>query len=522
MLRPFVFPPPPIFGFAPPASAAPTEEPSAISSEIAAPVIENKEGATAMVPASEPVAEADATPTAEMIASALEGGAPETILPFSLQPVPFADLAEAFAHETTYAPDLAEVVHVDVPVQESGEKPIVAETEAKSIGESADQKVAVPTAEPVVAEKQPAAPAEPTPAEQPAAVVEPVAVEQPAAVVEPLAAEEPAVSSEALIAEQPEAPAEPVEEPIAPVEAVDAEQVSEPVHHHIATVAEAVTAAATVAIAAEVISHKEHEPKVAGEQPEPSTSEEISAEQEEAPVSAEQPVAEQAEPPAPIEEPVPQVEELTPAEESIAAAVVGPSIEATLPPAPVAEVPSAPIVEPPVAPPPPPALERPAAAVPPTPPPLPLFPLPKVPVEPAVHLEVLPPPALPLRRFDQDAVQALFMTEETLDLPKISRLAASLPGVYACVIATRDQACTGGTLPEGFDLAALLGLAPRVGEAAGRMPIGQLKHFTLYGDAYSVSFFERNGLSLCAVHRPRSFVPGVREKLVALADELSR
>jgi hypothetical protein len=148
--------------------------------------------------------------------------------------------------------------------------------------------------------------------------------------------------------------------------------------------------------------------------------------------------------------------------------------------------------------------------------------LPKVPVEPAVHLEVLPPPALPLRRFDQDAVQALFMTEETLDLPKISRLAASLPGVYACVIATRDQACTGGTLPEGFDLAALLGLAPRVGEAAGRMPIGQLKHFTLYGDAYSVSFFERNGLSLCAVHRPRSFVPGVREKLVALADELSR
>jgi hypothetical protein len=114
------------------------------------------------------------------------------------------------------------------------------------------------------------------------------------------------------------------------------------------------------------------------------------------------------------------------------------------------------------------------------------------------------------------------MTEEHLDLPKISRLAAQLPGVHACVIASRDQACTGGTLPEGFDLAALLGLAPRVGEAAGRMPIGDLKHFTLYGERYSVSFFARNGLSLCAVHRPRSFVPGVREKLVAIADELSK
>ena len=168
-----------------------------------------------------------------------------------------------------------------------------------------------------------------------------------------------------------------------------------------------------------------------------------------------------------------------------------------------------------------PANEAPAAVVLP-PPPLPLAPPAKLQlhIEPAA-LEVLPPPPLPLRRFDQDAVQALFMTDEALDLPKISRLAAALPGVYACVIATRDQACTGGTLPEGFDLAALLGLAPRVGEAAGRMPIGHLKHFTLYGDAYSVSFFERHGLSLCAVHRPRSFVPGVREKLVALADELS-
>lgn len=136
--------------------------------------------------------------------------------------------------------------------------------------------------------------------------------------------------------------------------------------------------------------------------------------------------------------------------------------------------------------------------------------------------DILPPPALPLQRFDQDALQALFLTEEMLDLPKISRLAAQLPGVHACVIATRDQACTGGTLPDGFDLAALLGLAPRVGEAAGRLPIGALKHFTLYGEQYSVSFFERAGLSLCAVHRPRSFVPGVREKLVAIADELSK
>ncbi len=133
----------------------------------------------------------------------------------------------------------------------------------------------------------------------------------------------------------------------------------------------------------------------------------------------------------------------------------------------------------------------------------------------------MPPAQNAAEDFDQENLQALFMTDEPLDLPRISKLAAMLPGVQACVIATRDQAVTGGVLPEGFDISALLGLAPRVGEAAGRLPIGALKHFTLYGEDYSVSFFERDGLCLCAVHRARSFVPGVREKLVALADELA-
>jgi hypothetical protein len=294
-----------------------------------------------------------------MIGSALEEGAPETIIAFPFQPAPFSDVAETLAHETTYASDLAEVVHVEVPVQE-GAQPAKTET--------------------------------------------------------------PAV--EAAAAEIPQ-PA--VDEPAAGVKA------------------------------AETAGHEDEPAAHAGQ------------EHTSSPEAAEEPPGEPA------------------------AAETADTFEETP--------------------------EAPEAAVPP-PPPITLFPLPKA--SELHHLEVLPPSALAVRRFDQDAVQALFMTEETLDLPKISRLAASLPGIYACVIATRDQACTGGTLPDGFDLAALLGLAPRVGEAANRMPIGQLKHFTLYGDAYSVSFFERHGLSLCAVHRPRSFVPGVREKLVALADELSR
>jgi hypothetical protein len=133
-----------------------------------------------------------------------------------------------------------------------------------------------------------------------------------------------------------------------------------------------------------------------------------------------------------------------------------------------------------------------------------------------------PPRAISLARFDQHSLQCLFMTEETLDLPKVSKLSAALPGIQACVIAARGESHAGGTLPEGFEMSALRGLAPQVGAAAHRLPIGELKNFTLYGAAYSISFFEREDVCLCAVHRARSFVPGVQEKLTAIVEELAR
>ncbi|MEA3213240.1 MAG: hypothetical protein QOE70_6297 [Chthoniobacter sp.] len=148
--------------------------------------------------------------------------------------------------------------------------------------------------------------------------------------------------------------------------------------------------------------------------------------------------------------------------------------------------------------------------------------LPALPHTEPAEPEHAPPPALPLTRFDHDTLQGLFMTEEALDLPKISRLAAALPGIQACVITARGDTFIGGALPEGFSVAALRGLAPQVGAAADRMTLGELKNFTLYGDHYSVSIFERRSICLCAVHRTRSFVPGVREKLVAVADGLAR
>ena len=166
----------------------------------------------------------------------------------------------------------------------------------------------------------------------------------------------------------------------------------------------------------------------------------------------------------------------------------------------------------------------PAPPVPTTPEPPPfhlhLPPVPKSVEAPPTHEHA--PPALPISRFDQHSLQSLFMTEETLDLHKVSRLSAAFPGIQACIIAAQGKTYSAGKLPEGFDLSALRGLSPQVGAAADRLPIGLLKNFTLYGEQYSVSFFERGSVCLCAIHRARSFIPGVREKLVAVVDELAR
>jgi hypothetical protein len=119
-------------------------------------------------------------------------------------------------------------------------------------------------------------------------------------------------------------------------------------------------------------------------------------------------------------------------------------------------------------------------------------------------------------------LQNLFMTDEFLDLPAICQRVSTLPGIQGCVISRRGENVHAGELPEGFESPELLALAPGVTQIAGRLPIGTLKHFTLFAETHSVSFFERHGVQLCVVHRTRSFIPGVREKLVTVADELSK
>ena len=60
---------------------------------------------------------------------------------------------------------------------------------------------------------------------------------------------------------------------------------------------------------------------------------------------------------------------------------------------------------------------------------------------------------------------------------------------------------------------------------AGRVGIfgpDHVYHVTLHVEDYSLSFFTRGEACVCAVHRARIFLPGVRERFAAVAEELAR
>lgn len=124
-----------------------------------------------------------------------------------------------------------------------------------------------------------------------------------------------------------------------------------------------------------------------------------------------------------------------------------------------------------------------------------------------------PPPAELPPPFPLEALQAVFMTDQPLDLAAVCRHTTALPGIRACALAWRDEQALAGDAPPGFDLATLHAATRLPGAAA--LPIGHLENVTLHGDQAAISIFTRPGLLLAVLHRP--LPPGVRERLTAIA-----
>ena len=141
--------------------------------------------------------------------------------------------------------------------------------------------------------------------------------------------------------------------------------------------------------------------------------------------------------------------------------------------------------------------------------------------EPNLQLRATPPS-------DQTALQAIFMTEDELDLGKIAALVCALPGVNACVLASGASTATGGSVPPELALGTVGEASAKMFEMAAdfakRLSLGgSPRSCTLQGSDYMATFFVQQHVCLCVFHRgTRGFFPGVREKLVAAAAEIAR
>jgi predicted regulator of Ras-like GTPase activity (Roadblock/LC7/MglB family) len=126
---------------------------------------------------------------------------------------------------------------------------------------------------------------------------------------------------------------------------------------------------------------------------------------------------------------------------------------------------------------------------------------------------------------DQDALQALFMTEEFLSVDRVVELCGSLPGIKSCVLAHGSAVLGSDNVPESIDLVSLsahaLEMLAAMRQSAARMGIGAVPAVTIHSEKGPITFFHQDDLCLLVMHKDRGFVPGVREKLQQVVEHLS-
>jgi len=126
---------------------------------------------------------------------------------------------------------------------------------------------------------------------------------------------------------------------------------------------------------------------------------------------------------------------------------------------------------------------------------------------------------------DQDALQALFMTEEFLSVDRVVELCGGLPGIKSCVLAHGSAVLGSHNVPESIDLVSLsahaLEMLAAMRQSAARMGIGAVPAVTIHSDKGPITFFHQDDLCLLVLHKDRGFVPGVREKLQQVVEHLS-
>lgn len=120
---------------------------------------------------------------------------------------------------------------------------------------------------------------------------------------------------------------------------------------------------------------------------------------------------------------------------------------------------------------------------------------------------------------DQEAIQALFLTESPLTLDEVIRRCAGLPGLRACALFHQKNLTKASNFPKEIDPSSLANL---VSHFAGQVPTPSLSFsaLTLHTDKGLISLIPHHHLTMVVLHAGHGFIPGVRERLLAILDVL--
>jgi hypothetical protein len=126
---------------------------------------------------------------------------------------------------------------------------------------------------------------------------------------------------------------------------------------------------------------------------------------------------------------------------------------------------------------------------------------------------------------DSKSLQAIFLTDEPLDLSKTVQNVAGLPGLRSCLLSTTDGLKLAGSFGDPGQEKAILTLLPELFDWTGSkleaLQAGTLETITFYYGRHQLSAFVQGKLCLTVVHDNRPFKPGVREKIRVVLNELA-
>lgn len=127
---------------------------------------------------------------------------------------------------------------------------------------------------------------------------------------------------------------------------------------------------------------------------------------------------------------------------------------------------------------------------------------------------------------EQEPLQALFLTDESMTVDRVIELCGGLPGINSCVLAHGSVVVAAHNVPEGVDLVSMSAHAAdmlrSMRESSARMGVGTVPAVTLHTEKGVISFFHRDDLTMLVFHKDRGFIPGVREKMAAVLGELTK